>query len=183
MLYHSGNIGTKQQAHNNTELMSRLDELETQQDQSITNMNQLHNNQEIIVANIHGGASVAGTQVPAGISTSGASTVGASDSIARAVREQLAYALKNLKLAHNTPSTQNSEVATWMQLKYWCWSYGVNLTHATARHTSEKKEDGHDDHLSPTKTNPQYGGVSSRNRLWMKWCHSVTKKIHGRHGE
>ena len=138
-LYDSGDTGTKQQANHFLEVTSRMNDLETRQEQTSTNVDQLHDNQENVVANMHGGeASVAGTQIPGAISTSGDSTLGASDRIARAVREQVVFALKEFKKEHIISSTQNSAVAGWKQWKFGCYSCGVNLSHNMAKHTSDR---------------------------------------------
>jgi len=54
-----------------------LEEVETQQEQAIMDMDQLHDNRNSIVANMQESASVAGSQVPAVVGTSGESTVAA----------------------------------------------------------------------------------------------------------
>ena len=95
---------------------------------------------------------VAGTQVPGAISRSGDSTLGASDSITRAVEEQGVFALKELKLEHSSPSTQNSGAAVWKQWKFWCYSCGVNLMHEMAKYTNPRTKVGHEKHLAPERS-------------------------------
>jgi len=60
---------------------------------------------------------------------------------------------------------------------------GVNLSHNTAKHTSSRENVGHVDRLLATKTDPQGGGISSREKLWMKWCHLVTREVHDKRDE
>jgi len=91
--------------------------------------------------------------------------MGASDTIAKAVAEQVAFALKEFKKEHITPSTQNSggaEWKQWKQCKLLRFTCGVNLSHNTARHW---KKDGHDQYTTAMKTDPHGGGISSREKL------------------
>ena len=77
-------------------------------------MDQLHYNQNSIVANMQGSASEAGTQVPTAVSTSGEPMVGANDRMVTEMWDKLAFVLKDCKeskLEHSTPSTQSSGVA------------------------------------------------------------------------
>jgi len=71
-------------------------------------LNQLHDNQDNIVAIMYGGGeSVAGTHIPGAIIMSG--ELGVSG----AVTDQAAFALKEFKKEHITPIMQTSGSAEW----------------------------------------------------------------------
>lgn len=180
-LFDGGDTGPKQQAHH-TELLGRINNIESQQEQTNTNIDQLYDNQESIAAKQDGAS------IPGAISTSGETAFSAAESQAKMIKEAVASALgtalANTDLTQGATRNKAKEVTEfkWMQWKYWCWTCGVNLTHNTARHKGNKQA-AHQNHLTATKDNPQGGGIAARDVLWMKWCHPINRKVYDKRGE
>ena len=189
-LFDEGDQEPTHRAHHTTELTNRLNDLESRQDQTISKLEQLHENQEGILAGIQGGsgASVAGGPIPQAINTTRGSAMSETGTTAamselQSQVKQMALVISTLRPPGALPATPNRRKRTaWQQWSYWCWTCGVNLTHNTPKHTNRKK-DGHDDHLAATRNDPQGGGVERRAHLWMKWCNPVDLSVNEQRGE
>jgi len=72
----------------------------------------------------------------------------------------------------------------WRQWKYWCYTCATNLTHASVdcHKTGRRKPSHHQYKVTATKDNPQEGGNSRKDCLWMKWCHLATYEPHDTKG-
>ena len=71
----------------------------------------------------------------------------------------------------------------WRQWKYWRYTCGTNLSHNSPEcHKTHRQKPSHHQYKdTATKDNPQ-GGNSSKDRLWMKWCHPATYEPHDTQG-
>ena len=99
-LWDNGDHGTKYQAHNATETIDQLAKVEPRQERAFTDLDQLHDNQNSIVANMHDNASVAGPVHVVG--ASGESTMGTRDKAVIYLQKELkemACLLKGLTTA------------------------------------------------------------------------------------
>jgi hypothetical protein len=66
-----------------------------------------------------------------------------------------------------TSQTNNrNPVTEGRQYKYYCYSHGINLSHASK--DCRNKRNGHDDHPGATRCNPCGGSTKNIGR-WMKW--------------
>ncbi len=83
---------------------------------------------------------------------------------------------RNAQSTRTTPQhgpRRRTGTGTWRQWKYWCYTCGVNLKHNTNDCDRNRKLANHYTSPSATKANPQ-GGNTSRDDLWLQWCHPVT---------
>ena len=77
--------------------------------------------------------------------------------------------------SHSSATTiSTSPPRPWRQWNKYCYWHGVNLNHDTAGCNFKNIPE---DKKGATPSNP-LGGNTSKNRLWMKWCHPVTHKAH-----
>jgi len=130
--------------------------------------------------------------VVATASTSGnsANTVGPQMSY-NDIQEMIKQAIQGATPSVNTPPTsnqpqqrrsyQNQRPKQWRQWRSWCYSCGVNLTHNSID-CKRPKRPGHTTNPGATMENPM-GGNTTKNRLWMKWCHPITNDSYDTKGE
>ena len=117
---------------NRTEMLGRIADMEIQQEQANSNIDQLYNNQEIIVTKVD----QEGTSVPGAISTSGETAFSANESQAKMIREHIAAAMNEYDTPRRNPRGKTG--AVWKQWKFWCCTCGVSISHDTAGHTGDK---------------------------------------------
>lgn len=56
-----------------------------------------------------------------------------------------------------------TQVKTWQQWKFYCFTCGCNLSHTTCQCTQKRKQEGHNDHLDATYTNQKEGKVNQNH--------------------
>jgi len=102
------------------------------------------------------------------------------------VQEMIKKALQGVVTTPGIPTgtmeNQRKGKGKWRQWRSWCYTCGVNLNHSTSGCRKFLKAPGHDTHTEATKDDPQ-GGNTTKNHLWMKWCHSITNKAQDSKGE
>ena len=119
-------------------------------------------------SNREGTAPMQSVQVPAAASTVGTTL---SDPLYRALMTRLDAIESQTAKPSNTQGTNQDRarrrpMTETRQYKYYCYSHGINLSHASK--DCRRKREGHDKHPGATRCDP-CGGSNRNNDRWMKW--------------
>ena len=182
-----GDHGTTHQAHNATELINRIEGVETKNAQLAEDVTQIYDNQSNIVAHI---PDMTGTgSVASAFDDATTRNQDAEITSMRHDMSEMACVIKELKINAATPTQTNNrttpgrsdETRVWRQWNFWCWSCGTNLTHNSGECSPDRHNYRRGHKKSATKSNPDGGNVR-RNHLWGKWCHPIDHKVHDNRG-